>query len=41
MDDDIFEAMAAWPLKWHASYMAELERSAAQKWKKEIKLHIT
>jgi len=33
--------MAAWPLEWHALDLAELEKIAAQQWKKEMKLRIT
>lgn len=40
-NDAIFEAIVAWPPKWRALDLAELEKIAAQERKKEIKLRIT
>lgn len=41
MDDAIFEAIAAWPPEWCTPDLAELEKIAAQQWKKELNLCIT
>lgn len=40
-DNEIYELLVAWPLKWHALDMATLERTTAQQIKKEIQMRLT